>query len=268
MKTFREWMNERELNEASINPSQVTRYLAILKKNFNSNKMEINSNKDILEVEFDTVSAYFKDGFLVGFKDEEGDYYEVSKKLKSIKDIKNIKSLSNFLGKKVNEPKKMEIPSDPVLLYFPGEKRDLIGLIKELIRVRGNNANLNDIDVSKIKDISYLFHKSDFNGDISKWDVSNVESIVRTFAESKFNGDISNWIFRSLIDMAFAFYKSAFNGDISKWYVINVEDIDNAFAYSKFSGDTSKWKFSRLEHKHDTFIGSPLEKNPPAWYKD
>ena len=266
MKTFREWLDERELNEANITPSQISRYLVILKKNFNSDKMELNIENNILEVEFDTVSVYFKEGYLVGFKDEEG-YYEVSKKLKSIKEINNIKSLSNFFGKKVTEPKQMEIPSEPVLTYFPGEKRDLLALIKELIRVRGDNANLNDIDVSKISDMNYLFQKSSFNGDISKWDTSNVDGMTGMFRDSKFNGDISKWNISYVTAMNFMFYKTPFNGDISKWDVGYVEDMDYMFADSKFSRDISKWDVSRLKHKHETFRGSALEKNPPAWYK-
>ena len=39
------------------------------------------------------------------------------------------------------------------------------------------------------------------------------------------------------------FYKSEFNGDISGWKVSNVTDMEGMFA------------------------GSPLESNPPKWYK-
>ena len=65
-------------------------------------------------------------------------------------------------------------------------------LVEEGIRLYGNNANLNYIDVSRVTDMSYLFYKSEFNGDISKWDVSNVTNMFSMFESSKFNGDISN----------------------------------------------------------------------------
>ena len=39
----------------------------------------------------------------------------------------------------------------------------------------GPNCDLNHIDISKVKNMSYMFCNSPFNGDISKWNVSNVK---------------------------------------------------------------------------------------------
>ena len=127
--------------------------------------------------------------------------------------------------------------------YHPKTKNELKQLVYKLIKERGYNANLNDIDTSEITDMSYMFNGSYFNGDISEWDVSKVE------------------------EMYCMFYGSMFNGDISKWDVSNVEDMDYMFYYSEFNGDISNWDIKKVKTMKDIFNLSPLEKNPPKWYK-
>ena len=75
----------------------------------------------------------------------------------------------------------------------PKTKQELTELIDERVSRLGSDCDLNDIDVSKIDDMSKLFYYSDFVGDISNWDVSNVEDMHDMFANSLFNGDISKW---------------------------------------------------------------------------
>src|SRR5574344_1517910 len=69
--------------------------------------------------------------------------------------------------------------------YHPKTTDELDELVKKLIKERGENANLNDIDTSKITDMSYMFESSTFNGDISKWDVSNVKDMSFMFHRSE-----------------------------------------------------------------------------------
>ena len=59
----------------------------------------------------------------------------------------------------------------------PTTKYELKEIISVRIREQGPNCDLNDIDVSLIDDMSYLFQGSKFNGDISNWNVSNVKSM-------------------------------------------------------------------------------------------
>ena len=40
------------------------------------------------------------------------------------------------------------------------------------------------------------------------------------------------------------------------------------FANSKFNGDISKWNVSNVKNMNYMFYKSPLEKNPPKWYKE
>ena len=102
-------------------------------------------------------------------------------------------------------------------------------IIKDRISKEGPNCDLNDIDVSQITDMSWLFYESDFNGDISNWNVSNVKNMHLMFAHSTFNQDISNW------------------------NVNNVTDAYAMFAYSKFSKDISKWKINKDCMTNDMF---------------
>ena len=105
--------------------------------------------------------------------------------------------------------------------YHPKDKSELKELIDKLIKERGNEADLNDIDTSEIKDMYCMFYGSIFNGDISKWDVSNVESMNGMFMNSKFtskNGDISEWDVSNVKDMGAMFYNSPLEKNPPKWY--------------------------------------------------
>ena len=78
--------------------------------------------------------------------------------------------------------------------YFPETKKELKAIIKQRIKDEGNEVDLNDIDVSKITDMTSLFEGTDFNGDISEWNVSNVKNMSGMFWACKsFDKDISSW---------------------------------------------------------------------------
>ena len=131
--------------------------------------------------------------------------------------------------------------------YHPKTRDELIELVDKLIEERGNDADLNDIDTSKITDMNSLFYNSLFNGDISNWDVSNVKDMTYMFMWSEFNGDISNWDVSNVESMDSMFYKSEFTGE---------------------NGDISNWDVSNVQYMDYMFNKSPLEKKPPKWYKE
>ena len=207
-----------------------------------------------------------------------------------------MKTISNFIIEKliINKNTKIQHRYN----YHP-ENDEIKALIVQLIKERGEDADLNDIDTSQIKNMSYLFYCVKSNVDISKWDVSNVENMSSMFSNSDFDGDLSDWDVSKVENMSGMFYSSQFtgkNGDISNWDVSNVKNMANMFYSSQFTGkngDISKWDVSKVENMSNmfkdsefngnidnwkvndkamstitfkTFNGSPLEKNPPKWY--
>ena len=132
--------------------------------------------------------------------------------------------------------------------YKPTNTPDLKTIIDEKLWKDGNkDANLNDIDVSKITDMSGLFFgEFPHNINISEWDVSNVE-------------DMSNMFWNN----------NDFNCDLGKWDVHNVKQMRYMFRDCKnFKGEgLDKWQPINCTDFYGMFKGTPLENNPPKWYK-
>ena len=130
--------------------------------------------------------------------------------------------------------------------YFPKDRDELYDLLKELLKERGKDADLNDIDTSAITNMSNLFYHLDpHNIDISEWDVGNVEKMYAMF------GDRKN-----------------FNSDLSHWNVSNVQDMRYMFCNcQKFNSDLSTWNVSKVKNMEYMFAGCTSLINKPNWYK-
>ncbi len=177
-------------------------------------------------------------------------------------------SITDYISEKL-VINKDSITKAPEYNYQPKDREELKSLIRKLIKERGDDADLNDIDTSNITDMNNMFFNSEFNGDISKWNVSNVTNMASMFYRSKFNGDISKWDVSNVKDMNSMFFKSSFNKDISSWKVSHIKNMMWMFCDCPFSGDISSWKVPYIGYKNmnGMFKNSPLENNPPAWYK-
>jgi hypothetical protein len=134
--------------------------------------------------------------------------------------------LNNFIIEKLKISSKSKINN---YNYFPKNKNELRELLKKLINERGKNADLNDIDTSKIKDMSYLFNGNIMgieNPDISKWDVSNVKDMSVMFCDCKnFDCDLSKWDVSKDISMKYMFDNCInFTGNgLDKWNIKNLK---------------------------------------------
>ena len=135
--------------------------------------------------------------------------------------------------------------------YHPKDYNELKDLLRKLIKERGNDANLNDIDVTAVHQMWELFRDLDpDNIDISKWDVSNVTAFSRMFIGCKnFNCDLSNWNLNSATHLNDMFFDCEnFNCDLEPWgKTINFDKIIN------MDGMVNKRYNKNLKHIPDWF---------------
>ena len=96
-----------------------------------------------------------------------------------------------------------------------------------------------------------------------------LKQLVKKLINERGNdADLNDINTSEITDMSALFYYSSFNGDISQWDVSNVKDMSNMFEDSKFNGDISNWDVSNVKDMNHMFYESPLEINPPKWYKN
>lgn len=140
--------------------------------------------------------------------------------------------------------------------FYPKNKQELREIIKE--KVKNDNFNFNDIDVSNVTDMSDLFFALDSNTrnkitklDLTNWNVENVENMQNIFS-SIYNLEelnINGWITSSVkkFDGAFEYCEKLVN-------IIGIEDLNTQKAISLESMfrnceslqkiDLSKWNLS------------------------
>lgn len=187
--------------------------------------------------------------------------------------------------------------------YFPESWSELRVLLSQLMKERGPNADLNDIDVSKvdtfyyswqkiglfenlnprniniskwnvsnIDDMSYMFRDCRyFNCNLSKWNVSRVENMHGMFDECEnFTGEgLERWNVSNVEDMGFMFFGcKKFTGKaLENWKVIKLKDMNHMFRKcTSLNCNLSKWDVSSVKIMQYAFDDCPSLKNKPSWY--
>ena len=101
--------------------------------------------------------------------------------------------------------------------------------------------------------------------------IDELKELVNQLIEERGNdADLNDIDTSEITDMSYMFTYSKFNGDISNWDVSKVKNMQEMFYNSKFTGENgniSNWDVSNVKVMSYMFDKSPLEKNPPKWYK-
>ena len=147
-----------------------------------------------------------------------------------------MKQLNNYIYEK------LKINSNSKINHFeysPETKKELIEILKDRLS-KNNNADLNDIDTSKITDMSYLFKDLYIDSDIEIGDIN-----------------ISDWNVSNVKNMYNMFYGANINCDLSNWDVSNVEDMREMFTWcKKFEGKgLENWNIQKITSLQSTFFG-------------
>jgi len=153
-----------------------------------------------------------------------------------------------------------------------------VSSMKRMFSVVFNIITINNIenwDVSHVKDMSNLFHASNFNQDISAWDVSNVTNMRGMFSgvqshrfqlKQPFNQDISQWDVSHVTNMSYMFFASNFNKPIGGWDVSKVTSMRSMFVFTEaFNQDINQWDVSHVKDMSYMFDASNFNKPIGGW---
>ena len=162
-----------------------------------------------------------------------------------------MKHLKGFIseGLKLGSSK---INSNPKYTEQPKDWSELKRIIRDRV-MKDRDADLNDIDVSNITDMSYLFDMIPIQKiKIDKWDVSQVKNMESMFLGCKgFDCDLSGWDVSRVENMTKMFkWCSQFKGKgLENWKPVKLWECDNMFQGCEYMYKFPHWYVSTLAIK-------------------
>ena len=178
-----------------------------------------------------------------------------------------MKKLNNYITERLKLSSKSN-----TYTCAPDNTSELMTILKERLD-KNKNADLNDIDVSKITDMRHLF--KDLNPHdikINEWDVSNVTDMdFMFFGCMHFDCDLSNWDVSNVEDMKFMFTRCEhFKGKgLENWDVSNVTYMHSMFyKCDNFDCNLDNWDTYNVKDMALMFHHCYSLKNKPCWYKE
>ena len=184
-----------------------------------------------------------------------------------------MKNLKDIVSEKLIINKNIKINT---YNYFPRNKRDLVYIVNDKyndLKNKNEVLDLNDIDTSKINDLSYLFEEiKPIKVDMNNWDVSNVKDIHGLFWNNEITEEIhiENWDVSKVESVYGAFYycTNVKKLDLDKWDLRSCKEFNLMFkgCENLDTHFTDNWKMPT----HPITTGNMFEgcKYKPKWYKE
>lgn len=144
----------------------------------------------------------------------------------------------------------------------------MVGMFANAYEFQG--IGLENWNVSKVKDFSYMFSNSGFIGTISEWDTSNAEVMNFMFRDNiNFNSNLSLWDV-SRVHSMFGLFSGALSFEgigLEHWNVHSVRDFTEMFSFAHmFNGSLSGWNTSSAETMQGLFnYASIFNDNLSLW---
>ncbi len=128
----------------------------------------------------------------------------------------------------------------------------------------GMNENINNWNVSNVRDLSSAFFKTpNFNQPLNNWVLTNANTIRGIFKEAvKFNQPLNDWNISGVNDLSQVFNGAEkFNQPLDKWDVSNVSDFSVVFSQAtSFNQSLGDWDISNATNMALMLRNSGLSK--------
>lgn len=166
-----------------------------------------------------------------------------------------MKNIIEYMTEKfrLRDDTRLKSPVIPITKFHPMTKMELVHIIDDRIAYEGvgteeSPIDFNDVDISAIRDLSFIFQKMDIEYiDVSHWDTSNVIKMMSMFdmcKNLKSIGDISGWDVSKVDNFARMFWKCKNLddvGDLKKWNINLSASRLNMFTHAGDIAIPTKW---------------------------
>jgi surface protein len=225
----------------------------------NSNKIRINCDTDLIDVQQWGTNQFFSAGGMFG----------ICRKFNSITatdqpDFSICTDMSYMFSQSSTF-------NQPIGHWYTGNVTSMDNMFNNAVAF---NQDIGNWDVSKVTNMATMFNAANaFNKPIGNWNVGNVTNMYAMFSNARvFNQPLNNWNTINVTNMAGMFGDArAFNQPLNNWNTSNVIYMDGMFSVafgvpSAFNQPIGNWNVSKVISMNDMFgYATSFNQNLSNW---